>query len=107
MTDWDNLFIQLTKSDPYNKERSIHNCMRYYNHSQPWISHISLQGHSVSQLDMAKSTWWPRGSGVLMKKPIVWDEVMYEGNISCTCTPVANVLVRGHASVSIACSRIV
>ena len=76
MADWDALFVQLRASDPYDKERSIHNCVNYYNHSQPWISHISLQGHDVSQLDMAKKTWGHP------QKPIVWDETMYEGNIT-------------------------
>ena len=60
---------------------SIHNGKLLYNHSQPWISHISLQGHDVGQLDMAKSTWWPSSGSAAMKKPIVWDEVMYEGDI--------------------------
>jgi hypothetical protein len=41
------------------------------------ISHISLQGHDVQQLDMAKAVWTQK-----TPKPIVWDEVMYEGNIS-------------------------
>jgi hypothetical protein len=72
--DWNQLFLTLQSTDPYNHERSIHNCMSYYNHSQPWISHVSLQGHAVGQLDMTKATW--------TRKPIVWDEVEYEGNIT-------------------------
>ena len=44
--------------------------VRYYNHSQPWVSHVSLQGHDVGQLDMAKTVWTQ-----LTPKPIVWDEV--------------------------------
>ena len=72
--DWDELFRTLQAADPYDKERSIHNCVRYYNHSQPWISHISLQGHDVSQLAMAKKQWWPSrdGQGRSIRKPIVW-----------------------------------
>ena len=31
--------------------------MQYYNHSKPWVSHVSLQGHDVQQLDMAKAVW--------------------------------------------------
>ena len=66
--DWDSLFQSLAAADTaHNRERSIHNCVRYYNHSQPWITHISLQGSTVAQLQMAKRTWTP--------KPIVWDEV--------------------------------
>ena len=59
--DWDELFVTLQTSDPYDKERSIHNCIKFYNHSQPWITHISLQGKDVSELTMAKNTWWPVG----------------------------------------------
>ena len=44
--------------------------VQYYNHSKPWISHVSLQGHDVQQLDMAKAVWTR-----VTPKPIVWDEV--------------------------------
>eukprot|EP00039_Didymoeca_costata_P014287 m.229302 g.229302 ORF g.229302 m.229302 type:complete len:557 (-) comp15986_c0_seq20:231-1901(-) len=77
VSDWDRLFKTLQDSDPYNKERSIHNCVQYYNHSQPWITHVSLQGHAVSQLNMTYSTWVAD-----TPKPVVWDEVEYEGNIT-------------------------
>ena len=72
--DWDILFLTLQAADPYDRERSIHNCVEYYNHSKSWVSHISLQGSTVQQLQMAKATW--------TTKPIVWDEVKYEGNIT-------------------------
>lgn len=56
--DWDKLFQTLQTADAaHDRERSIHNCAKYYNHSQPWVSHISLQGHDVQQLDMAKAQW--------------------------------------------------
>ena len=72
MADWDQLFQTLQAADAaHDRERSIHNCVQYYNHSRPWISHVSLQGHDVQQLDMAKATWTQH-----TPKPIVWDEVM-------------------------------
>jgi hypothetical protein len=78
VADWDQLFQTLQSADAaHDRERSIHNCQHYYNHSRPWVSHVSLQGHSVNQLDMAKATWTS-----VTPKPIVWDEVEYEGNIS-------------------------
>jgi hypothetical protein len=47
VADWDTLFKTLAAADPYKREISVHNCHQdahgYYNHSQPWISHISLQ----------------------------------------------------------------
>ena len=68
---WDRLFKVLAAEDPYHHLTSIHNCVRLYNHSKPWITHISSQGG----YDMAhiKRKYAP--------KPIVWDEVMYEGDI--------------------------
>eukprot|EP00462_Mataza_sp_D1_P021928 CAMPEP_0175143726 /NCGR_PEP_ID=MMETSP0087-20121206/13647_1 /TAXON_ID=136419 /ORGANISM="Unknown Unknown, Strain D1" /LENGTH=557 /DNA_ID=CAMNT_0016427937 /DNA_START=810 /DNA_END=2483 /DNA_ORIENTATION=+ len=68
---WDRLFQVLSHEDHANHLTSIHNCILYYNQSQPWVTHISSQGG----YDMAsiKSLYAP--------KPIVWDEVMYEGDI--------------------------
>ena len=68
VSDWDQLFQTLQAADAaHDRERSIHNCVQYYNHSRPWISHVSLQGHDVQQLDMAKATWTQH-----TPKPIVW-----------------------------------
>eukprot|EP00756_Hemistasia_phaeocysticola_P052539 Hpha_TRINITY_DN27788_c0_g1::TRINITY_DN27788_c0_g1_i1::g.157097::m.157097 len=68
---WDTLFKTLAHEDPYGHLTSIHNCVHLYNHSHPWITHISSQGG----YDMAhiKRRYAP--------KPIIWDEVMYEGDI--------------------------
>ena len=68
---WDRLFEVLAEEDKFGHLTSIHNCMVLYDHSKPWITHISSQGG----YDMAhiKLKYAP--------KPIVWDEVMYEGDI--------------------------
>ena len=82
---FDELFVGLTAADVHQRQRSIHNGPIYYNHSRPWIDHISMQcsgeltdPHSRAAgstcVDMAKSTW--------LAKPIIMDEVRYEGNIS-------------------------
>ena len=42
---WDDLFKTLSAEDPYDRQMSIHNGAHLYNHSQPWITHVSLQGH--------------------------------------------------------------
>ena len=63
----------MVAADPYHRELSIHNG-QYYNHSQPWITHISMQCHDATCVDLAKANW--------TAKPIVMDEVRYEGNIS-------------------------
>ena len=41
---WDDLFQFLRAEDPYQRQMSIHNGELLYNHSRPWISHVSLQG---------------------------------------------------------------
>lgn len=69
---WDRLFEVLSASDPYGRQAGIHNGGVLYNHSQPWITHVSLQGHEDDT-----ATLRPKYG-----KPVVWDEVKYEGNIS-------------------------
>lgn len=84
---WDELFETMVAADPHHRELSIHNG-QYYNHSQPWISHISMQCHDASCVDLAKKNW--------TAKPIVMDEVRYEGNISTgalACTHKVSVSV--------------
>jgi hypothetical protein len=68
---WDRLFKVLDAEDVHGHLTSIHNCVHYYDHNRSWITHISSQGG----YDMAhiKRKYTP--------KPIVWDEVMYEGDI--------------------------
>eukprot|EP00936_MAST-01D_sp_MAST-1D-sp1_P002949 g2949.t1 len=69
---WDHLFRTLSDADPYGRQASIHNGNLLYNHSRPWITHVSLQGHID---DTA-------GLRLQYAKPVVWDEVKYEGNIT-------------------------
>lgn len=83
---FDTLFAGLTAADPHRRRRSIHNGPIFYNHSQPWIDHVSMQCHGLGSaggnstaagsacVDLAVATWAP--------KPIVLDEVRYEGNIT-------------------------
>jgi len=40
---WDRLFTELVKADPHGRQASIHNGQLLYNHSRPWITHVSLQ----------------------------------------------------------------
>jgi hypothetical protein len=68
---WDELFKTLSSADPYGRQMSIHNGDLLYNHSQPWITHVSLQGHEDDTAALRAK----------YKKPTVWDEVRYEGDI--------------------------
>jgi hypothetical protein len=74
--DWDRFFRIVAESDPYGHLRSIHNGTRLYNHTQPWVTHASIQnGSAVAEL----------GRAILYRdvyrKPIVVDEAKYEGDI--------------------------
>jgi len=70
---WDALFQTLVSEDPYGRPASIHNAKVLYNHSRPWVSHISLQGHEQWTAELMHGRY-----GI---KPLIWDEVKYEGDI--------------------------
>ena len=75
MEDWDRYFQIVQASDPYQHPRSIHNALVFYNHNKPWVTHVSVQSGSLA-------TDYERA--VLLRdvynKPVVYDEVKYEGN---------------------------
>ena len=62
---WDELFAALSAADPYQRQASIHNGNLLYNHSRPWISHVSLQGLEDRTADLRRR----------YAKPLIWDEV--------------------------------
>jgi hypothetical protein len=73
MADWDRYFQLVQASDPYNHLRSVHNCGSFYDHTQPWVTHCSIQHHAISRVP----AWLKK-----YNKPVVIDECGYEGNIS-------------------------
>ena len=76
LSDWERYASILMKKDPYKHLRSIHNCRIMYDHSRPWITHCSVQ-----RVDLYKGA---ELTGELAKrygKPVVMDEIAYEGNI--------------------------
>jgi PKD repeat protein len=72
MADWDRFFQIVRKYDPYNHMRGIHNCRSFYDHTKPWVTHASIQSS-----DLASARKWRDQ----YKKPIIYDECKYEGNI--------------------------
>ncbi len=72
--DWDRYFQVVQQADPYGHLRSIHNADRIYDYSKPWVTHVSLQYYNV-----VKSPWGTSLLRDLYKKPIVNDEINYEG----------------------------
>ena len=74
--DWDELFKVVQEKDPYQHLRSIHNADRIYNYQLPWVTHVSLQYYNA----VKTPTVTPLLRDIY-KKPIVNDEINYEGNI--------------------------
>jgi hypothetical protein len=72
---WDRYFQFIQQHDPYAHLRSIHNGKRIYDHSKPWITHVSVQHPETMQIPEWREKWG---------KPVVDDECEYEGNIPDT-----------------------
>jgi len=75
MEEWDSYFRIVQAEDPYQHLRSIHNAFVFYNHTKPWVTHVSVQSGALTE-DFERA--------VLLRdvynKPVVYDEVKYEGN---------------------------
>lgn len=76
LEDWEHYADLIREYDPYSHLRSIHNCRTMYDYSRPWITHCSLQ-----RIDATKTTEYTGALRERYGKPIVWDEICYEGNI--------------------------
>ena len=70
--EWEKYFRLIQTYDPYKHLCSIHNGMAWYNHSNPWISHLSIQTAYLQDIQKWRE---------LYKKPVIIDECVYEGNI--------------------------
>ncbi|MFC0210846.1 DUF5060 domain-containing protein [Paenibacillus chartarius] len=79
VADWDRLLQLTQRFDPYQHLRSIHNGTKMYksshlyDFSKPWITHQSIQ-----HWDAELTSVWREA----VAKPIVIDEISYEGNSS-------------------------
>lgn len=74
--DWDRIFGVVTGSDPYGHLCSIHNGFQIYNHTYPWVTHASIQNGSAV-VESERAVLYRD----VYRKPIVFDEVVYEGDI--------------------------
>jgi len=77
ITDWERYASILCEKDPYNHLRSIHNCRNFYDYSRPWITHSSIQRTDMHKTAEFTTEWRERYG-----KPVVLDEIAYEGNIN-------------------------
>ena len=74
-SDWGRLFQVVMEADPYDHLRSIHNGNRIYNHTLPWVTHVSMQnGTAVEDAGRAELL------RDVYRKPVIIDEARYEGN---------------------------
>lgn len=76
LDDWERYAQLICEKDPYHHLRSIHNCRHFYDYSRPWITHCSIQRTELYRSAELTNEWRER-----FKKPIVLDEISYEGNI--------------------------
>ena len=71
-SDWDQFFQIIRDHDPYQRLRGIHNGRRWYDHSKPWVTHVSIQTSNMAHGIRYRSQY---------KKPVIYDECRYEGDI--------------------------
>lgn len=74
--DWETYARVVMENDPYGHLRSIHNCIPLYDYSRPWITHVSVQRVDVYKTAEMVTDWRK-----MYRKPVIVDEVGYEGNI--------------------------
>ena len=72
MEDWDKFIKLFAENDPYNHLRGIHNGAVWYDHTNPLITHASIQSEETYRAKELRTKY---------KKPVVFDECRYEGNI--------------------------
>lgn len=76
LEDWERYASILCRKDPYAHLRSVHNCMPFYDYSRPWVTHCSIQRQDLYKTAELVNEWRER-----WRKPVVLDEIAYEGNI--------------------------
>ena len=76
LQDWERYAAIICEKDVYSHLRSIHHCIHCYDYSRPWITHCSVQ-----RTDLYKSAELTDELRQRYRKPVVMDEIAYEGNI--------------------------
>lgn len=66
----------VSREDPYRHLVSIHNGSELFNHTLPWITHASIQNGAAVESPLSAELY--RSA---YRKPIIYDEIKYEGNI--------------------------
>lgn len=76
LADWERYAAILCERDAYHHLRSVHNCRALYDFTRPWVTHCSIQ-----RTDVYKTTELAEEMRVRYGKPVVFDEICYEGDI--------------------------
>lgn len=74
--DWERIGSLIYRIDPYRRLCSVHNGPHFFDFTREWVTHCSCQG-----TDRYKATELTKELRDKYKKPVIWDEVLYEGNI--------------------------
>lgn len=72
-SDFERIGQLVARTDPHGHLTSIHNQRGFFDHSRPWITHLSVQSDVLESAPK-----WIEQYG----KPVIYDEARYEGNIS-------------------------
>lgn len=72
-SDWNRYAEIVTETDPYGHLRSIHYSKAPYDYSRRWCTHAGVQDYAFDKAALWRETW---------RKPVIFDEMMYEGNIN-------------------------
>lgn len=70
--DWNFYLRTIAEKDPYQHLRSIHNGMKWFDQSNPYITHLSVQTTDLFHIQDWRNTY---------HKPVVIDECCYEGDV--------------------------
>jgi hypothetical protein len=71
--DFDRFFHIVQQHDPFSHLRSVHHSRVMYDHSHPWVTHVSTQSASFEKAGEWLDAW---------NKPVIYDEFQYEGNLN-------------------------
>ena len=72
LDDWEYYIEQFAAKDKFDHLIGIHNGSRIYDHTNPLLTHASIQN---------EDTYRAKELRIQYKKPVVYDECRYEGNI--------------------------
>ena len=72
MDDWQHYIKFFADNDPYQRLSGIHNGSVWYDHTNPLITHASIQNEDTHRAKELR---------IKYKKPVLFDECRYEGNI--------------------------